>query len=67
MSLEQTVFGAAFQNPVLLASGTCGYGEELDAMFDIDQLGYTDARLQPHGEMTQQQADIWTKAIRTRR
>src|SRR5690606_8517913 len=28
-----------FQNPVLLASGTCGYGEELDGAFDIDQLG----------------------------
>jgi len=39
MRLEQTVFGAAFQNPVLLASGTCGYGEELDGLFDLDQLG----------------------------
>jgi dihydroorotate dehydrogenase (NAD+) catalytic subunit len=39
VNLAQTVFGARFQNPVLLASGTCGYGQELDAMFDIDQLG----------------------------
>ena len=39
MTLEQTVFGARFQNPVLLASGTCGYGEELDQLFDIDRLG----------------------------
>ncbi len=28
-----------FQNPVLLASGTCGYGRELDRMIDLDRLG----------------------------
>jgi dihydroorotate dehydrogenase (NAD+) catalytic subunit len=39
MNLAQTVFGAHFQNPVMLASGTCGYGEELDGFLDIDQLG----------------------------
>jgi dihydroorotate dehydrogenase (NAD+) catalytic subunit len=39
VNLSQTVFGATFHSPVLLASGTCGYGEELDALFDIDQLG----------------------------
>lgn len=39
MKLDQTVFGATFQNPVLLASGTCGYGRELDQLFDIDRLG----------------------------
>jgi dihydroorotate dehydrogenase (NAD+) catalytic subunit len=39
MNLEQTLFGTSFQNPVLLASGTCGYGEELDSVFDIDRLG----------------------------
>jgi hypothetical protein len=36
-------------------------------LFDIDQLGYTDARLRPHGGMTPEQAEIWTKAIGTRR
>jgi hypothetical protein len=36
-------------------------------LFDIDQLGYSDARLQPHGQMTAEQADIWTKAIEARR
>jgi len=36
-------------------------------LFDIDQLGYTDARLRPHGEMTPEQAEIWTRAIGTRR
>jgi len=39
LRLEQTIFGHSFQNPVLLASGTCGYGQELDALFDIDRLG----------------------------
>jgi hypothetical protein len=36
-------------------------------LFDIDQLGYIDARLRPHGAMTPEQAEIWTKAIQTRR
>ncbi|MGH7552289.1 MAG: dihydroorotate dehydrogenase [Longimicrobiales bacterium] len=39
MNLAQTLFGARFQNPVMLASGTCGYGEEFDGFLDIDQLG----------------------------
>jgi dihydroorotate dehydrogenase (NAD+) catalytic subunit len=39
MRLDQQLFGATFQNPILLASGTCGYGEELDGCIDIDQLG----------------------------
>lgn len=39
MNLAQTVFGVPFQNPVLLASGTCGYGEELDGLLDLDALG----------------------------
>jgi dihydroorotate dehydrogenase (NAD+) catalytic subunit len=39
LNLEQELFGARFQNPVLLASGTCGYGEEFDDIFDIDVLG----------------------------
>jgi dihydroorotate dehydrogenase (NAD+) catalytic subunit len=39
MRLQQTVFGLDFQNPVMLASGTCGYGAELDGFFDIDTLG----------------------------
>jgi dihydroorotate dehydrogenase (NAD+) catalytic subunit len=37
--LDQALFGTTFQNPVLLASGTCGYGEELDGIIDIDRLG----------------------------
>lgn len=39
MKLSQTLFGTTFQNPLMLASGTCGYGEELDGIFDIDRLG----------------------------
>lgn len=39
MNLQQSLLGTTFQNPVLLASGTCGYGEELDGILDIDRLG----------------------------
>lgn len=37
--LTQDLFGATFQNPILLASGTCGYGRELDGLLDLDALG----------------------------
>lgn len=33
------VFGHTFQNPVLLAAGTAGFGRELDGMMDLDRLG----------------------------
>jgi dihydroorotate dehydrogenase (NAD+) catalytic subunit len=39
LRLEQSIFGQTFRNPVLLASGTCGYGSELDGIIDIDRLG----------------------------
>ena len=39
MKLEQQLFGVTFKNPVLLASGTCGYGEEMQGFFDINELG----------------------------
>jgi dihydroorotate dehydrogenase (NAD+) catalytic subunit len=39
VKLAQSLFGVEFQNPVLLASGTCGYGEELDELLDLDSLG----------------------------
>ena len=39
MKLEQTLFGAYFQNPVLLAAGTCGFGEELAGVTDLTRLG----------------------------
>jgi dihydroorotate dehydrogenase (NAD+) catalytic subunit len=32
-------FGATFQNPVLLASGTAGFGRELAGVMDLDALG----------------------------
>lgn len=38
-SLARTVFGQSFQNPVLLAAGTAGYGRELDGVMDLDALG----------------------------
>jgi dihydroorotate dehydrogenase (NAD+) catalytic subunit len=39
VNLEIQVFGKTFQNPVLLASGTCGYGAEMQPFLDLDQLG----------------------------
>ena len=39
MTLAQRLFGLDFQNPILLASGTCGYGAELDGFLDLDRLG----------------------------
>jgi dihydroorotate dehydrogenase (NAD+) catalytic subunit len=35
----RTVFGARFQNPVLLASGTAGFGRELAGVMDLERLG----------------------------
>ncbi len=37
--LTQTVFGVPFQGPVLLASGTCGYGREYADLIPLDELG----------------------------
>jgi dihydroorotate dehydrogenase (NAD+) catalytic subunit len=37
--IARTVFGQQFQNPVLLASGTAGFGRELDGVMDLDRLG----------------------------
>lgn len=34
-----TVAGISFQNPVLLASGTAGFGAELEGVVDLDALG----------------------------
>ena len=38
-TLEREVFGRRFQNPLLLASGTAGFGEELAGVMDLRQLG----------------------------
>lgn len=37
--LTQTLFGATWQSPVLLASGTCGYGEEYADLIPLDEIG----------------------------
>jgi dihydroorotate dehydrogenase (NAD+) catalytic subunit len=37
--LSRTVFGRRFQNPVLLASGTAGFGRELDGVMELERLG----------------------------
>jgi dihydroorotate dehydrogenase (NAD+) catalytic subunit len=37
--LSLDLFGQRFQNPVLLASGTAGFGRELDGVMELDRLG----------------------------
>lgn len=39
MNTAVEVFGATFQNPVLLAAGTCGFGMELADVVDLEGLG----------------------------
>ncbi|HET9133814.1 MAG TPA: dihydroorotate dehydrogenase [Gemmatimonadales bacterium] len=39
MSAARSVAGITFANPVLLASGTAGYGRELVGVMDLEQLG----------------------------
>lgn len=39
MAAQREVFGARFQNPILLAAGTAGYGRELDGVMDLTRLG----------------------------
>ncbi|MBX6365683.1 MAG: dihydroorotate dehydrogenase, partial [Gemmatimonadetes bacterium] len=38
-NLAQELFGEIFQNPVLLASGTCGYGREVAGVVELEALG----------------------------
>lgn len=48
-----------------LQSDVC-YGTMLSReqyMFDVERLKYRDAREEPHGPMTREQIEIWTKAI----
>lgn len=37
--LARTVFGQRFQNPVLLAAGTAGYGREVAGVIGLERLG----------------------------
>jgi len=37
--LSRELFGRRFQNPILLAAGTAGFGQELDGIIDLDRLG----------------------------
>jgi dihydroorotate dehydrogenase (NAD+) catalytic subunit len=38
-SLARTVFGRSFQNPLVLAAGTAGFGRELAGVLDLERLG----------------------------
>ncbi len=39
VNLAREVFGQRFQNPVLLAAGTAGFGREVAGVIDLDRLG----------------------------
>ena len=39
LNLSREIFGRRFQNPLLLAAGTAGFGRELDGVMDLDRLG----------------------------
>jgi dihydroorotate dehydrogenase (NAD+) catalytic subunit len=39
VKLSTEILGIEFQNPVLLAAGTCGFGMELEEVVDLDALG----------------------------
>lgn len=39
VELAQDLLGTSFRNPILLAGGTCGYGEELAGLVDLGALG----------------------------
>ena len=39
LDLRVQVAGLTLQNPIMAASGTCGYGEELHPFVDLNCLG----------------------------
>lgn len=39
MSSSVHLLGTTFQNPVLLAAGTCGFGREVSGVMDLESLG----------------------------
>jgi dihydroorotate dehydrogenase (NAD+) catalytic subunit len=39
VSAPISLFGVEFQNPILLAAGTAGFGRELSGLVDLDRLG----------------------------
>lgn len=39
MNLSVELFGVSFRNPILLAAGTCGFGQELADVLDVDAVG----------------------------
>ena len=38
-ALARTIFGRSFQNPLILAAGTAGFGRELAGVVDLERLG----------------------------
>jgi Uncharacterised nucleotidyltransferase len=51
----------ASEQPTLVCNGTLLSREQY--LYDLRHLGYADARIEPRGRMTHEEADIWTAAI----
>lgn len=61
--LETTFAGIKFKNPVVLASGTCGFGRELNEYFDISRLGGICSKgLLPHPHGGNDGIRVWETA-----
>jgi hypothetical protein len=56
-------FASDRPSPAHVCHGTLLSREQY--LWDLDRLGYDDARLRPRGTMTRDEIDIWTKAIST--
>jgi len=39
MNLEVKIAGVTFKNPIILASGCCGFGQEYDKFYPMEALG----------------------------
>jgi dihydroorotate dehydrogenase (NAD+) catalytic subunit len=59
-SLRTSVAGLDFANPVLLASGTAGYGRELAGVIDLEQLGgFVTKAVSPERRHGNQAPRVW--------
>ncbi|MDR1979674.1 MAG: dihydroorotate dehydrogenase [Synergistaceae bacterium] len=55
--------GIAFKNPVVLASGTCGFGREYNEIFDIQRLGGLSSKgLTLHARAGNEGIRVWETA-----
>jgi len=60
VALRTTVAGIEFANPVLLASGTAGYGRELAGVVDLERLGgFVTKAVSPEPRHGNQAPRVW--------